>query len=109
MPVNMDLPLSFEDFRWYCLQYLPATKENEIAIKRGYDLEGYRTMNDGLRFVQLTVVFYHVLKTNPNFKKLSKKAQIKVMQDTANEYDPEWVNEIPGMRETLHKNFPDLW
>lgn len=105
----MNTPLTYKEFRWYCLQYLPEKRVHLAAIYRAYYLEGYRTMNEALKFITATVILYHLAKTDPEFKTLSKKKKIAVIQKVSEAYDPAWIEDVPGMKEVMQKNFPDLF
>lgn len=97
--------LSFEDFREFCLKFLPTSKEFETSIKRAYRLEGFRTMLDALNLIRCTILFFHALKTNPGLKQLPKRKQIGLLTKMAGQYDESWIDDVPGMREVLDRNF----
>lgn len=98
-------PLSFDDFCEFCLQFLPQTRENERLIGRGYRIEGYRTMADACRFIYLHIILQHVLKENPGFGRLSKRKQIVSIMEASRQYEQSWIDDVPGMREVLNRNF----
>lgn len=97
--------LSFDDFREFCLQFLPQTPENEKLIARGYRIEGYRTMADACHFIHFHIILMHILKENTGFGRLSKRKQIAAIMEASRRYEQSWIDDVPGMREVLDRNF----